>query len=163
MSAFPGENYQVSHSWTEWAYRNHVYYKPARPRRPLRRVGTATAVLTAGPRGPQTSTQIGARSANDPKAADLTSTWMDSAKRSRELPGPRAHRCRSKARCPDCGWTALARGGVEGIRAAGSDVDPGAGHNPRSQPIQNNHSVSSHEMTGKVRETRLTAVILSPF
>jgi len=34
MSAFPGENYQVSHSWTERVYHNLIYYKPARPRRP---------------------------------------------------------------------------------------------------------------------------------
>jgi hypothetical protein len=46
---------------------NLIYYKPARPRRPLRRPGTAAAVLTGGPRGPQTSTQIGKKVGRRPE------------------------------------------------------------------------------------------------
>ena len=46
ISVFPHELYQAPKSWAERAYPdNLIYLQPARPRRPLRRLGTATTLL----------------------------------------------------------------------------------------------------------------------
>jgi pimeloyl-ACP methyl ester carboxylesterase len=80
VSAFPGEGYQAAQLDRAGVSQPHLL-QPARPRRPLRSLGTTTTLRRRGPRRPQTTAQIEQRSANGRKAADLRSTSTDSPRR----------------------------------------------------------------------------------
>ena len=54
ISVFPDELYQAPRSWAERAYPNNlIHYNRRRPRRPLRGLGAAAAVLRGAARGLQ--------------------------------------------------------------------------------------------------------------
>ena len=64
ISVFPDELYQASRSWAERAYpKNLIHYHEARPRRALRRVGTAAALRVGDACRVQVAALIGGRRA----------------------------------------------------------------------------------------------------